>query len=247
MDIKNKVALVTGGSKGIGEAIVREMVSQGAKVAFTYKRDAKSAEILVKDLKEKNHQVIAFKADASSLSAASKVVGQVEKEIGEIDILINNAGITRDRTLLFMTEEDWQSVIDNNLTSVFSMTKAVLPYLMKRKKGSIINISSVSALTGLPGQGNYAASKAGIIGLTRVAAKEAAKANVTVNAIAPGFIDTEMVEKIPAAIKNRILGLIPLQRIGKPEEVAQLVCYLSSEKARYITGQVITIDGGLTS
>jgi len=245
MILKNKIALVTGGSRGIGRAIVKELSNEGAKVAFTYKENVLLAKKIVRDLK--NRQILALQLDVCDFAMAKKVVEMTKKEFGGLDILVNNAGITKDNLLMFMSKEDWDSVIDTNLNGIFNVTRAAIITLMKQKSGSIVNITSISGIIGLSGQVNYAASKAGIIGFTKSLAREVAKLGINVNAIAPGFIDTDMFTRIPDKFKKEMLNLIPMGRVGKPEDIAQLVAYLVSDAAKYITGQVITIDGGMTA
>lgn len=245
MALKNKIALVSGGNRGIGRAIVKELAVSGAKTAFTYNQNASSADELVKELK--NKEVISLQLDVRDFNAAKKVVEAVKERFGGLDILVNNAGIAKDNLLMFMSEEEWKEVIDTDLNGVFNLTRAAIVDFMKQKSGSIINITSVSGMIGTPGQVNYSAAKAGIIGFTKSLAKEVVKCGINVNAVAPGFIDTDMLTKIPDKLKEQVLKTIPLGRVGKAEEVAQLVAYLVSDAAKYITGQVIAIDGGITA
>jgi 3-oxoacyl-[acyl-carrier protein] reductase len=243
--LKNKVALVSGGNRGIGRAIVRELVKKAVKVVFTFNKDETSAKNLVKELKNKN--LLAVQLEVRDFDAAKKVVELVKEKFGTLDILVNNAGITKDNLLMFMSKEEWADVIDVNLNGIFNLTRAAIVTFMKQKSGCIVNIASASGIIGLPGQTNYSASKAGIIGFTKSLAKEVAKLGINVNAEAPGFIDTDMLTKIPDKFKEQMFNMIPMGRIGRAEEVAQLVAYLVSDAAKYITGQVIPIDGGITA
>jgi len=243
--LKNKVALVSGGNRGIGKAIVRELVKAKAKVAFTYNKDAVSAKELVKELRNKD--VLLLQLDVRDFEGAKKAIETVKNKLGGLDILVNNAGITKDNLLMFMSQEEWREVVDTNLNGTFNLTRAAIVTFMKQKSGSIVNIASASGVIGLPGQTNYSASKAGIIGFTKSLAKEVAKLGINVNAVAPGFIDTEMLSKIPDKFKEQMFSLIPMGRIGEAKEVASLVVYLVSDAAKYITGQVIPIDGGITT
>jgi len=237
--LKDKVALVTGASKGIGKAIALTLGKEGTKVVVNYARSTKSAQ----DIASKIGHAIAIKADVSKNEDVQAMLEKVKKQYGRVDILVNNAGIARDRTIKNMSVDEWQSVIDTNLSGVFFVTKATLP-LMK-EGGRIINISSIVASYGNIGQGNYAAAKAGIIGLTKTLAKELGKKKITVNAVCPGFIKTDMTEKIPFFKKKIIKFMTSLGEEGNPEDVADLVAFLASEKSRYMTGSVINIDGGL--
>jgi len=244
--LSGKVALVTGGTRGIGRAIVERLAAAGATVGFTYKSSSQAADEFVAALHAQGSTAQAFQSDASSPSEAGTVVEQFIKAFGRIDILVNNAGVTKDGLLMRMSEEDWDRVLDTNLKSVFAMTKAVCRPMMGQRAGKIINISSVVGLTGNAGQSNYAASKAGILGFTKSVAKELASRNIQVNAIAPGYVDTDMTRALTAEQTKTLTELIPLKRTAKPSEIAGAVVFLASPEADYITGQVLAVDGGLT-
>jgi len=244
-NLTNKIALVTGGSRGIGRSIVQHLADQGASVAFTYRSRKEEADSLVAELQAKGSKAITYQSDAANTAQASEVVQAVIKDFGRLDILVNNAGITKDGLLMRMSEQDWDNVISTNLKGVFNFTKAAYGQLMSQRAGKIINISSVVGVIGNPGQANYVASKAGVIGFTKSVAKELASRNIQVNAIAPGFIETDMTEKLNEKQKEAILGIIPMKRMAKPEEVSKIVCFLASEDANYITGQTLCVDGGM--
>ncbi len=241
MWFKGKVVLVTGGTRGIGEAIVKKFDSLGAKVAFNFVHSEDKAAQLKKELNDSLY----FKADVSKFSEVELLVKNIIKEWGQIDIVVNNAGITKDKLLLMMKESDWDSVIDTNLKGVFNVTKAVYKIMAKKRSGKIINISSIVGIMGNPGQANYAASKAGIIGFTKSIAKELAPRGITVNAVAPGLIDSDMTKKLPENLRKTYTNFIPMHRFGKPEEVADVVLFLASDMSRYMTGQVLVVDGGM--
>lgn len=241
---EDKVVLITGGSRGIGAALVDVFAEHGATVVFTYQSSTELANTIEQKWEGKA-TVKAYKADASLLVESEKVVEQVLKDFGTIDILINNAGITKDNLLLRMSEQQWDDVINTNLKSVFNYSKSVLKPMVKARGGCIINITSYVGISGNAGQINYAASKAGIIGFTKSLAKEMGVRNIRCNAVAPGFIETEMTENISSEVKEKYLSEIPLKRFGSAREVADLVLFLSSEKAAYINGQVISICGGI--
>lgn len=240
-----KVALVTGGSRGIGEKIALALSKEGINIAITYNSNKDKAWEVVEKIKSNGVKAIAVKANVANGDDVVNMVKIVEQELDTIDILVNNAGITKDNLLIRMSEEDWNTVLDVNLKGVFLCTKAVARSMMKKRYGKIINISSVVGITGNIGQGNYSASKAGIIGFTKSMAKELASRGIRVNAIAPGFIETDMTDVLKEDIKNEILKNIPLGSFGKPEDIANLVVFLASENSDYITGQVIKIDGGM--
>lgn len=245
MKLHNKKAIVTGGTRGIGKAIVKELVDNGCNVIFTYQSSQEAAKKIEQEFSTENFKVYGIKADASSFIQAEEVVKFALEKFGSIDILVNNAGITKDNLLLRMSEQDFDSVINANLKSVFNYTKAILKPFLSQKFGKIVNISSVVGITGNPGQANYVASKAGVIGLTKSNAKELASRNINVNCVAPGFIETDMTEKLNEQQKLAILNNVPIKRLGKPEDIAKAVLFLCSSDSDYITGQVITVDGGL--
>ncbi|MDF1612493.1 3-oxoacyl-[acyl-carrier-protein] reductase [Stygiobacter electus] len=245
MKLHNKKAIVTGGTRGIGKAIVKELVDNGCNVVFTYHSSDETAKKIEKEFSTENVKVYGIKADATSFTQAEEVVKFTLEKFGSIDILVNNAGITKDNLLLRMSETDFDAVINANLKSVFNYTKAILKPFLSQKFGKIVNISSVVGIIGNPGQANYVASKAGVIGLTKSNAKELASRNINVNCVAPGFIETDMTEKLNEQQRQAILSNVPIKRLGKPEDVAKAVLFLSSNDSDYITGQVIIVDGGL--
>lgn len=244
LSLSERVAVVTGGSRGIGRAIVRELCRKGVKCIFTYLTNEALARELSEEIKAEGGVALPVKADVRDFEQAKALVEQA-KELGRYDILVNNAGITRDRAFMFMSPEEWKDVIDTNLTGVFNITRASIISFLKQQGGNIINLSSVSGLHPMPGQVNYAASKAGIIGFTKALAREVAPYNIRVNAIAPGFIHTDMTEKISPKLREKLVEMIPFKRFGTPEEVARIVLFLISDESAYITGQTIEIDGGL--
>jgi len=245
LNLKGKKAVVTGGSRGIGKGIVLELASKGCDVVFTYNSNEEAAKAVENDLSELGVEGFGIKADASSFETTQETMKNILEKFGRVDILVNNAGITKDNPLFMMSENDFDSVIDANLKSVFNYTKAVLRPMIKQRYGRIINISSVVAITGNPGQANYVASKAGVIGMTKSNAKELASRNITVNAVCPGFIETDMTGKLNDQQKDAMLKTIPLARFGKSEDIAKVVSFLVSDSADYITGQVIAVDGGM--
>ena len=245
MQLKGKTAVVTGGSRGIGRAIALELASCGANVVVNYTRNSKAADEVVAEIEAMGSSGMAVKADVSIASEVENLVNEVLKTFGSIDILVNNAGITRDNLIIRMTEKEFDEVINTNLKGAFICTKAVSRVMIKQKSGKIINVSSVVGIVGNAGQSNYAAAKAGLIGFTKSMAKELAKRGINVNAVAPGFIQTDMTSVLPDNVKEEFLKSIPLMRIGKPEDIANTVLFLASEYSDYITGQVINIDGGM--
>ncbi len=243
--LQNKVVLVTGASRGIGRAIAFKMAQEGANVAFTYLSSVEKGQALEAELSALGVKAIGYRSDASDYKQAEELMNSVVADFGGIDVLINNAGITKDGLLMRMTEEQWDSVIQVNLKSVFNLTKAATKPMMKAKAGSIINLTSVVGIRGNAGQANYAASKAGIIGFTKSVALELGSRNIRSNAIAPGFIETEMTGELNAAATEEWKKSIPLKRGGQPEEVADACVFLASDMSKYITGQVLQVDGGM--
>ncbi|NJK57643.1 MAG: 3-oxoacyl-[acyl-carrier-protein] reductase [Pleurocapsa sp. SU_5_0] len=241
--LKDKVAIVTGASRGIGKAAALALVTQGAKVVVNYARSSDAAEATVKEITDAGGEAIALQADVSQSAEVDNLIKTTLDQFGRIDVLVNNAGITKDTLLLRMKPEQWQAVIDLNLTGVFLCTKAVSKTMLKQRSGRIINIASVAGQMGNPGQANYSAAKAGVIGFTKTVAKELANRGITVNAVAPGFIETDMTNDLKS---DDIIKFIPLGRYGKPEEVAGTIRFLAADPAAaYITGQVFNVDGGM--
>jgi 3-oxoacyl-[acyl-carrier protein] reductase len=245
ISLSGKTALITGASKGIGKSIAVRFAELGANVAFTYLSSVEKGEALEKELSAGGAKVKGYRSDASKYAEAEKLVTDVVNDFGTIDILVNNAGITADNLLMRMSEEQWDSVINTNLKSIFNLSKSVLKPMMKQKHGSIINISSVVGINGNAGQANYSASKGGMNSFTKSLAKELGSRNIRCNAIAPGFIETEMTEKLNPEVVASWLQTIPLKRAGKPEDVANMAAFLGSDMSSYVSGQVINVCGGM--
>lgn len=244
-DFSNKVALVTGSSSGIGAAIAKEIAAGGAAVAIHYRGNADGANAVASEIRNNGGKCELFQADVSNTEQAAELIKKVQETFGSLDILINNAGTTRDTLLLSMKEEEWDAVISTNLKSVYAVSKAALRGMIKKRWGRIINITSVVGITGQAGQSNYAASKAGIIGFTKSLAREVASRNITVNAVAPGFVPTALTDVLNEEQRAKIVSETPIGRMGTPEEIAWAVGFLASERSGFITGQVLTVDGGL--
>lgn len=244
--LEGKVALVTGASRGIGASIARRLAEEGASVAVNYAGSQAAAEEIVSAITAAGGAAIALRADVSDRAACQGLVEATIEGLGGLDILVNNAGITRDGLIVRMSDEDWDAVIDTNLSGVFAIVRAAARHLMKQRSGSIINVTSVVGLVGNSGQANYAAAKAGVVGLTKSVAREMAPRGVRANAIAPGFIDTDMTSKLTDAIKEAARQQIAMREFGTPEDIAACAAFLASDDARYITGQVIAVDGGMT-
>ncbi|GAA3350348.1 3-oxoacyl-[acyl-carrier-protein] reductase [Deinococcus persicinus] len=243
--LEGKVVVVTGASRGIGRAIALKLADEGAKVVVNYSGSQAKAEEVVTMIQEGGGEAIAVQASVSQTEEVTALMDTAVKTFGSLDILVNNAGITRDNLLMRMKEDEWDDVLDTNLKGVFLCTKAVTRQMMKQRAGRIINISSIVGVAGNAGQANYVAAKAGVIGLTKTTAKELASRNILVNAIAPGFIETEMTDQLPEDIKQGMLTQIPLAKLGQPEDIAKAVVFLASEDANYMTGQTLHIDGGM--
>ncbi len=245
--LQGKTALITGASRGIGKAIALKLADQGANIVFSHLSSAEQGKEVTQELEKRNVEVLAYHADVASFNKSQELIETVIQKFKQIDILVNNAGISRDNLLLRMSEQDWDDVMQVNLKSVFNLTKAVTPVMIRQRSGSIINISSVVGIKGNIGQANYAASKAGIIGITKSVALELGSRNVRCNAIAPGFIETAMTEKLSKEAKEEWIKNIPIRRVGTPEDVANCALFLASDSSSYITGQVIQVDGGMVT
>ncbi|MDF2545741.1 MAG: 3-oxoacyl-[acyl-carrier-protein] reductase [Anaerosolibacter sp.] len=245
MTLLGKTAVVTGGSRGIGRAIVLKLAEMGANIVVNYTSSPQKAEEVVALVKEMGREAIAIQANVSDSDAIQKMMQEVEEKFSTIDILINNAGITKDTLLMKMKDEDWDQVMDINLKGTFNCTKAVTRKMMKQRSGKIVNLASVVGVMGNAGQANYAASKAGIIGFTKSVAKELATRGINVNAVAPGFIQTEMTDILSDEVKEAMMANIPMKQLGTPEDVANVIAFLCSDDAKYITGQVLHVDGGM--
>ena len=241
----NKVAFITGGTRGIGKQIAITLANEGYDIAINYRQENKELEETRNEIKKNNVKCLAVKGIIEKFEVTKCMANKIIDEFGKIDILVNNAGITKDMLLMRMKPEDFKNVIDVNLIGTFNVTKNVIPYMMKKREGKIINISSVVGISGNAGQTNYSSSKAGIIGFTKSLAKEVGSRNILVNAVAPGFIKTQMTDILKEEVKNEISNKIPLKRMGTPKDVANVVKFLASEDSSYITGQVINIDGGM--
>lgn len=245
LSLDGKIALVTGAGRGIGRAIALELAQRGANVVINYNKSAEAAEKLVKEIEALGRKAASMQADVSDFKQAEALIKFAVETFGDLSILVNNAGITRDQLIMLMPEADWDAVITTNLKSTFNCSKAAVKHMMRKRTGRIINIASVAGQMGNPGQTNYSASKAGQIGFTKALAREVASRNITVNAIAPGFVDTEILDAMTPETLEAALKMVPLARKGKPEEIAYAVAFLASDQAAYITGQVLGIDGGM--
>lgn len=245
MSLAGKVALVTGGGRGIGQAIALSLAEAGADVAVAVSRDIAAAEEVAEQIRSKGRKALALQADVANAEQAESLVVRTVAELGRIDILVNNAGVTRDNLLMRMSEDEWDNVLDVNLKGAFHCTRAAVRKMVRQRSGRIINVTSVMGITGNAGQANYAASKAGLIGLTKSTAKEVGSRGVTCNAVAPGWIRTRMTEGLSSDIAEQALKQIPLGRLGEPEDIAGVVAFLCSDAAAYITGQTLVVDGGL--
>lgn len=245
MNLEGKVALVTGASRGIGREIALELAREGCNVAVNYSGSEAKANEVVDEIKGLGREAIAIQCNVSDSDAVQAMVKETIGQFGSVDILVNNAGITKDNLLMRMKEAEWDDVININLKGVFLCTKAVTRQMMKQRSGRIINISSIVGVSGNPGQANYVAAKSGVIGLTKTTAKELAPRGITVNAIAPGFISTDMTDQLPEDVRNEMLKQIPLSRFGDPQDIAKVVTFVASESASYMTGQTLHIDGGM--
>lgn len=245
MSLEGKVALVTGGGRGIGQAIALELARGGADVAVAVSRDVAAAEAVAEEIRGLGRKALARQCDVASTEQAEQLVTAVVEELGRIDILVNNAGITRDGLLMRMSEEDWDAVLDVNLKGTFNCTRAAIKRMVRQRSGRVINVTSIMGITGNPGQANYAASKAGMIGFTKSIAREVGSRGITCNAVAPGWVRTQMTEKLPEEFAAQTLKQIALGRLGEPEDIAGVVAFLCSPAAAYMTGQVLVVDGGL--
>lgn len=245
LSLKDKVAVVTGASRGIGRAIALEFAARGAAVAVNYNKSPEAANEVVKQIVEAGGKAAAFQADVSNFKQAEDLITFAIKTFGDLHILVNNAGITRDTLIMMMSEADWDAVLNTNLKSAFNCSKAAVKHMMRKRYGRIINIASVAGQMGNAGQANYSASKGGQIAFTKALAREVASRGITVNAIAPGFVDTEILEAMPKETLEAALKLVPLGRKGKPEEIAYAAAFLASDQAAYITGQTLGVDGGM--
>lgn len=243
--LENKVALITGASRGIGKAIAEVYAEQGASIAFTYRSSVEKANAFEQELGKKGVKAKGFQSDAGSFEQSEQLIQQVLEEFGQIDVLVNNAGITRDTLILRMNEQQWDQVIETNLKSVFNLTKHVARTMMKQRAGSIINLTSIVGMKGQAGQANYAASKAGIIGFTKSIADELGSRGIRCNAIAPGFIETEMTDELPDETRTNYLSQIPMKRFGAPEEIGKAALFLGSDLSSYVSGQVLSVCGAL--
>ena len=243
--LKNKIVLITGAGRGIGRAIAIALAKEGAEVVINYNGSVERAKEVKQTIEENGGKASIYKCNVSDFAACEAMIKDIVKEYGHLDILVNNAGITKDGLLMKMSEEDFDKVLDTNLKGTFHTIRAALRQMIRQRSGRIINMASVVGVSGNAGQANYAASKAGVIGLTKTAAREVASRGITVNAIAPGFIETEMTDVLSEDVKENLLGSIPLKRMGQTKDIAETVAFLASDKAAYITGQTVSVDGGM--